>query len=310
MLHALPVPKESWTAAARTAFRADKASISFRTDLWRPALAAIFLSCTVLAGKAVQAQQRSAPASLEELIPDAAVENPEGWAGGQAVADADETSAPAPDAPLDEGQNIALPWPDEVDLPPVETLEPDPGFRFAEEGFDLPPVEDTGKEVRLSSELTLVFPPSDEEFPVRKEFTSRFEALSVVEELEGARDNIALLSTRARQDEALLDRLLRNYGYYDGQILRSLGGFQPARMRQRHGPVCASISHLARSIVSAPSSLARCTPRPITKPCGAVSRSSPVTPCSLTESCRKASISTPRWVKVDIPLRQSAIRRC
>lgn len=227
MLRALPAPKESWTAAARTAFRAGKASISFRTDLWRPALAAIFLSCTALAGKAVQAQQRSAPASLEELIPDAAVENPEGWAGGQTVADTGESTAPAPDAALDEGTDIALPWPDEVDLPPVETLEPDPGFRFAEEGFDLPPVQDTGKEVRLSSELTLVFPPSDEEFPVRKEFTSRFEALSVVEGLEGVRDNIALLSTRARQDEALLDRLLRNYGYYDGQILRSLGGLQP-----------------------------------------------------------------------------------
>lgn len=190
-------------------------------------LAAIFFSNHLLDAGVAFAQDMAVPATLEQLIPDSAVANPERWATGEDSGDQADLPMPAPDDALAADADFALPWPDELQLPVLQQLGPDPSFQFAEDEPDLPPAQDGGKEIRLSSELTLAFPLSEEEFPVRKAFTSRFEALSSVEGLESAKDNIALLSARARQDEALLNRMLRTYGYYDGQILRSLGGMNP-----------------------------------------------------------------------------------
>jgi translocation and assembly module TamA len=129
------------------------------------------------------------PPSLEDLIPDSAVENPEAWAQqGQ---------------PADAG---------------VEPMaEVDPNSPLAEADV-----------VRVTDELVLAFPIDPAAFPEREEFAERFGALSTIAELDSDEDNVAQLAARAKADQALLDTLLRVYGYYDAQVIRSVGGIQPA----------------------------------------------------------------------------------
>lgn len=85
------------------------------------------------------------------------------------------------------------------------------------------------KVITLGPELALGFPAEEGSFPQRDELAKRFEALSTVEELQDDDndDNIAQLAARARADEELLAQLLRVYGYYDAQIIRTVGGTRP-----------------------------------------------------------------------------------
>ncbi len=165
---------------------------------------------------------------LRELIPDSAVADPETWAG-QGVPPEDAAAAEAagdlqPDSPLDETL-IDIPWPDQVELPPIEPLEPEPDIEFADFDLELPRVE-MGAEERISDELVLVFPRERALFPQHDEFLDRFEALSTIEDLDDD-DNAARLAAQARADEDLLNRLLRIYGYYDAQVFRSVGAIEP-----------------------------------------------------------------------------------
>ena len=59
------------------------------------------------------------------------------------------------------------------------------------------------------------------------DFLARFEALSSIEEYDNADTNVAQLAARARQDEELLNTLLRIYGYYDAQETRTIGELHP-----------------------------------------------------------------------------------
>ena len=221
----------------------------------RKTAASVAISAVLLGTvPAAIAQDQQAPPSLEDLIPDSAVDNPEAWAidgSGPEVsptaianAPADDgvteldgdaqmavaAAAPEPedpaslsvDSPLPDLPQLTVEWPDTMALPPVERLEPESGVMFADsDAAPLPPIPD-GDIVRLDDALVLAFPQGVDQFPERQIFVERFQALSTVEELGGDADNIAQLAARARSDEELLTRLLRIYGYYDAQVLRSV----------------------------------------------------------------------------------------
>jgi translocation and assembly module TamA len=172
--------------------------------------------------------QERAP-TLDELIPDEAVADPEGWARRgvppEEMAAEDDPNELQADSPLAEMPLIDIPWPEEIALPEVQPLEPEEDIEFAELNDGLPVVP-LGLEERISSEMVLVFPEDATLFPEREEFVSRFRSLSTIEQLDDD-DNVARLGAQARADEALLERMLRIYGYYDALVFRSLGGIEP-----------------------------------------------------------------------------------
>ncbi|WP_231638853.1 autotransporter assembly complex protein TamA [Aurantiacibacter marinus] len=178
-----------------------------------------------LTAQPVLAQDRQDAPSLEDLIPDSAVDNPEEWARDGVTAEAaEQEDAPLPldpDAPLAEMPQITIPWPEQVDLPQLAPLEPEEPIEFATFEEQIPPIP-AGSEERISEELVLVFPSDTSLFPERDEFLDRFKALSTIEQLDDE-GNLARLRVQARNDEALLQQMLRVYGYYDAQIIRSVG---------------------------------------------------------------------------------------
>jgi translocation and assembly module TamA len=194
----------------------------------RVAFAAV--ACAAFLTAPLSAQDTSAPASLEDLIPDSAVADPESWAQqGQPSDTPDEPMTDVdPDSPLAELPPIDVPWPDDLILPQLAPLEPDDSVDFADlEDAAVPtPALAEAEVVRVTDELVLAFPPEESAFPERNEFTERFSGLSTVAELDSDEDNVAQLAARAKADQTLLDTLLRVYGYYDGQIIRSVGGIQ------------------------------------------------------------------------------------
>ncbi len=169
---------------------------------------------------------------LKALIPDAAVADPEGWAravqpGGLPPAAASELD---PSSPLAELPDFILPWPDEAfQVPQLAPLVPDPDIQLAL-GDRPKPGETTlsdGQVSQLSPRLSLVFSGDVAALPERTELEERFRALSTLEQLAGGEsDNIAQVAVRARSDKLLLERLLRIYGYYDAQVLQTVGGIE------------------------------------------------------------------------------------
>lgn len=192
--------------------------------------AASFTLSLVLCSAPLRAQDAEPPQRLDDLIPDEAVADPEGWAA-QGVPPAErgmEDAEPAIDAgaPMEPMPLVTVEWPDEIEIPqvePVEDGEPVEFVTFEEVITPLP----AGSEERISDELVLVFPSEQSLFPQRDEFLDRFKSLSQIVELQDD-DNIARLSAQARTDEELLRRLLRIYGYYDAQLIRSVGDVDPA----------------------------------------------------------------------------------
>jgi len=181
-----------------------------------------------LAGSAVLAQGAATGSPrLEDLIPDSAVEDPEGWATRDSPASSGsepaDPAAPDSGSAMDEMPEISLPWPEPGDVPQPEPLQAEPDIDFATDFDDQVPALPDGKKIRVGSDMTLVFPDTGAEFELQDEFVDRFRELSTIAELSDDEDNLAQLSARARQDADLLDRLLRNYGYYDGYVLRSMG---------------------------------------------------------------------------------------
>nr|WP_225425683.1 BamA/TamA family outer membrane protein [Pelagerythrobacter rhizovicinus] len=210
----------------------------------RNSLAAALALALAVSPQALRAQDRTAPESLEDLIPDSAVENPEEWADQGVEPEAREIAQQepelAPDSPLDEDVAITVPWPDEMELAKPEPLPRDESIEFAnldeeEDALGAAPEADV---ITLGPELSLGFPADEESFPMRGEFAKRFESLSTIEELQDgdSDDNIAQLAARAREDEELLAQLLRVYGYYDAQVIRTVGGIRPGREEAAQGP--------------------------------------------------------------------------
>ncbi|WP_345719868.1 autotransporter assembly complex protein TamA [Qipengyuania sphaerica] len=185
------------------------------------------------------AQDRDAPANLEDLIPDSAVDNPDAWAaqGSEGAAEDPDLSAPEPETPIDTTPGLDLPWPDDIAIETFEPLEPEEEIEFAE--LDLGQAEVAFEEAeteRLASNLVLGFPQTEPPFSERGDFVERFEALSTIEELEDEDANVAQLAARAREDEELLGNLLRVYGYYDGQVIRSIGAVQAGEDAAEQSP--------------------------------------------------------------------------
>lgn len=184
------------------------------------------------------AAQDTSQQSLDDLIPDSAVENPEDWAEqGANGAPAEDPDFEMPAAEIDLSEPLAdlpaieLPWPDDLEVEQLVELEPETDIEVAQFEDPLAPAEilPDGDEEVLSRGLTIVFPTERTLFPERDEFLERFKALSTVEELDDDSDSIAKLAARAREDQELLARLLRIYGYYDGQVIREVGAIQPGQ---------------------------------------------------------------------------------
>ena len=168
--------------------------------------------------------------SLDDLIPQSAVTDPEAWAAQGVPADeaVEEDVGPELQAsdPLPEMPEITVPWPDasaeSALFEPLVELTPDAApVEFASFDEEIPPLP-AGSEEPISDELVLVFPSDTTLFPQREEFLDRFKSLSIVEEYEDD-DNFARLNAQSRDDEELLIRLLRTYGYFDATVVRSVG---------------------------------------------------------------------------------------
>ncbi|TIX51345.1 autotransporter assembly complex protein TamA [Alteraurantiacibacter aquimixticola] len=181
--------------------------------------------CLGLLSQQLAAQDMSAPASLEELIPDSAVEDPEGWAQ-----QGDQPDLPSPDdgpvpeleadSPMEAMPLLTIEAPEDLQLPDPDPVEADEPVEFATFEDVIPPLPE-GSGERISDELVLVFPTERSLFPERDEFLDRFKALSTIEGLDDDGSQ-ARLSAQARADEELLQRMLRTYGYFDGQVIRSV----------------------------------------------------------------------------------------
>jgi translocation and assembly module TamA len=183
------------------------------------------------------------PDSLDDLIPQDAITNPEIWAAGgvddptpvdvpaDTLADAadlltDNTLADVLPPPAVPGEptavdsvfaDFALEEPDPLPADPaLEELASIEAPLLAE----LPELTET----RVSSTLVLAMPVSKETFPEREEFVERFRDLSTVRELGEGEDAAPQVAARARADEELLGDILRTYGYYDGEVVRELSG--------------------------------------------------------------------------------------
>jgi translocation and assembly module TamA len=214
-------------AAARTARLADSCSTRSADKTLIPRLrrlvAALTLSAILV--QPVAAQERTTLPELEGLIPDSAVDNPEDWARkGVPPEDAQpaENAQPQPDTPLADMPLVTVPWPDQLQLPQLAPLTPEPDIQFAEPEFTQPRLSG-GDEVRVSDELVLVFPIDAAQFPEREDFVHRFRQLSTIEHYDD-NGSAARLAAQARQDQTLLERMLRVYGYYDALVTRNVGG--------------------------------------------------------------------------------------
>ncbi|WP_375291443.1 autotransporter assembly complex family protein [Qipengyuania sp.] len=168
------------------------------------------------------AQDGGTGLSLEDLIPDAAVENPEQWAQ-QGTSETESAAAIDPDSPTMALDGSALAWPEDLDLPPLEELEPGEEVQYADLELTGPQLAFSEAETeRISDDLILGFPQKEPPFSATGDFVDRFADLSTIKQLDSDSDNLAQLGARAKQDETLLANLLRVYGYYDGRVVRSI----------------------------------------------------------------------------------------
>jgi translocation and assembly module TamA len=180
-----------------------------------------------LAAQPLAAQDTQAPPTLEELIPDSALDDPESWAEDLSETEqerADDLIALDPQSPLDPIPGLDLAWPDEIDLPEFQPVDPDPQYAYDPQDPGLLAPAPDGAPERISDELLLVFPSETSLFPQREEFIERFASLSTIEELDSDEDNLAQLAAQARADEELLTEMLRVYGYYDATVMRNVSG--------------------------------------------------------------------------------------
>ena len=147
--------------------------------------------------------------------------DPDSWAAQAEQAPVEVELDPA--SPMDEDADIAVEWPEDLELPEMVELPPDETIEFAEPEVLQQPFRRSADLVEVDDALVLALPEDPDRFPVRDDFLRRFEQLSTIGELSSATDNIAQLSARARADEELLGELLRAFGYYDAQVVRTIG---------------------------------------------------------------------------------------
>lgn len=192
------------------------------------------------------------PDSLDALIPENALADPESWAAAGVTGDG--AAAPVATAPLEDAALAdALAAPDPaVDAAfagfALATPDPLPADPEAEALAALPiPVLAALPELaetRVSSTLVLALPAAPDAFPEKEAFVDRFKDLSTLEALDAGEDQIPQVAARARADEALLGDILRTYGYYGGEVVRQLSGGR--REGLGSDPVAGSSENAAR----------------------------------------------------------------
>ncbi len=187
-----------------------------------PASSSMKICTPVLAAILLLSAQTLTAQSLDELIPPEAVSDPEGWAQGGSGSDESDGEMPdlAADSPMELMPLLTVEPPQDMVLAELEPVMPVETIAFASFADVIAPLPE-GDEARLSDELVLVLPTDLTLFPVRDAFIARFKALSSVEVLEDD-DSHARLAAQARADEELLRQLLRTYGYFDAQVVRSV----------------------------------------------------------------------------------------
>ncbi|WP_298301651.1 autotransporter assembly complex family protein [uncultured Erythrobacter sp.] len=169
---------------------------------------------------------------LDDLIPQSAAENPDDWAAGRSD-DGPEEDLAEPESikvELDASYELGNPFDiegalNELGIAEPEKLTADPDLpSFAD--IDSPTLVDLPDlaEFDLSDQLVLAFPAEAGRFPEEAEFIARFRALSAIEALGSEEDTVPQLAARARTDADLLNAMLRNYGYYNGEVIRQLSG--------------------------------------------------------------------------------------
>lgn len=182
------------------------------------------------------------PQSLDELIPEAAVTDPDTWATAgvadttpvdvpenaladsvsplvdEALAGFDTPAASTAQAPVDGGLT-------DFALEQIEPLPADPELE-ALAAIDPPVLADQPElaETRINGTLVLALPAVPEAFPEKDDFVQRFKDLSTLRALDDGVDSAPQVAARARADEELLGDILRTYGYYDGDVVRQLSG--------------------------------------------------------------------------------------
>jgi len=142
------------------------------------------------------------------------------------------------ETPISDIPGMSVAWPEDIELDSMEPLEPEEDIEFVQLLEDAPQIAFDEAEIEeLSDTLVLGFPQKEPPFSERGDFVDRFEALSTIEELGDGDENVAQLAARAKKDQELLDTLLRVYGYYDGEIIRTIGtheaGDETAAQRPR-----------------------------------------------------------------------------
>ena len=214
--------------------RATRLSLSVARPARSACLSAIAL---VLAGQSgvALAQDRNASAELEALIPDEALDNPDAWAAdGVPPEEPSPIDGPdpfegqsielGPDSPLAELPGLTIEWPDPLELEDVEQVEDDGTAQFADENpLEAGPLLIDPLVVQMTEQLALAFPSEPRAFPQREEFVNQFEMLSSIEAYGDTETNVGQLGARAREDQEILNQLLRAYGYYNGEIIREVG---------------------------------------------------------------------------------------
>lgn len=200
---------------------------------------ALLAGALALAAPPLAAQDRSTAQSLEDLIPDSAVENPEAWAQqGETAATLEPLVEVDPETPLDPLPGAAIAWPDSLELPPLPELAAEPEVQYADLQLDGPTLAfSEAVTAKISDDLVLGFPQKEPPFSDEGDFVDRFSALSTIKNLDSDSDNLAQLGARAKLDETLLENMLRVYGYYDGRVIRSIGGVEPGQDEASAQPV-------------------------------------------------------------------------
>ncbi len=204
------------------------------------------------------AQQARPNDDLKALIPDSAVNDPQGWAqkAPPGAAPSPAPDAPPvlrPDSPLAPMPAITLPWPSGpdgksgLDLPQFVSLAPDPDLvpeleagkaELAAEQARLAPQSkhdrkrqdrQAGRSEMAHGRVTLAY-PAVAAFPERDAFEARFRSLSALQSLSGKdANNAGQVGVRATSDRSLLQKLLHVYGYYDGEVYQAISGIDPGQ---------------------------------------------------------------------------------
>lgn len=181
------------------------------------------------------------PESLDELIPEGAVSDPDGWA---AAGLADTSPVEVTQSALADGASLLVDdafaglVPADPALQPgidgsladfaLEQIEPLPADLALEAlaAIDPPVLANLPElaETRIKGTLVLALPAAPDAFPGKDDFVDRFKALSTLRALDDGEKSAPQVAARARADEELLGNILRTYGYYDGEVVHQLSG--------------------------------------------------------------------------------------